>query len=76
MTAADTVRTARDLMGLRDRVLLSVGFDTLCRRSELVAIRQDLTRNGNGTYSVLVRRAKNDQVGLAAQRICQRMRAC
>tara|TARA_R110002051_G_scaffold318644_1_gene401261 strand:- start:15936 stop:16823 length:888 start_codon:yes stop_codon:yes gene_type:complete len=54
-----------DPRGLRDRLLLAVGFDTLCRRSELVAIRvQDLTRNGNGTYSVLVRRAKNDQEGL------------
>lgn len=54
-----------DLRGLRDRVLIAVGFDTLCRRSELVAIRvQDLSRNDVGTYSVLVRRAKNDPEGM------------
>lgn len=54
-----------DLRGLRDRVLVAVGFDTLCRRSELVAIRiQDLSKTDNGTYSILVRRAKNDPEGL------------
>lgn len=48
-----------DLIGLRDKVLVSVGFDTLCRRGELVALSVgDLTRNGQGRYSVLVRRAK------------------
>ncbi len=56
---------ADDLAGLRDRVLVLVGFETLCRRSELVALRvQDITRNANGTMSLLVRRAKNDPDGL------------
>lgn len=55
----------RDLAGLRDRVLVAVGFDTLCRRSELVALRiEDFALNDSGTMSVLVRRAKNDQDGL------------
>jgi site-specific recombinase XerD len=53
-----------DLIGLRDKVLMSVGFDTLCRRGELVAISiEDLAPNGQGQYSVLVRRAKNDLEG-------------
>jgi integrase/recombinase XerD len=53
-----------DLIGLRDKVLVSVGFDTLCRRSELVSISiSDLTRSVEGRYSQLVRRAKNDPNG-------------
>ncbi len=53
-----------DLIGLRDKVLVSVGFDTLCRRGELVAISvEDLTAKGQGRYSVLARRAKNDSEG-------------
>ncbi|QYO77761.1 tyrosine-type recombinase/integrase [Devosia salina] len=53
-----------DLIGLRDRVLVSVGFDTLCRRGELVALSvTDLTKREDGRYNVLIRRAKNDPEG-------------
>lgn len=53
-----------DLIGLRNKVLITVGFDTLCRRSELVALRvEDFLIDEDGTHSVLVRRAKNDQSG-------------
>jgi site-specific recombinase XerD len=53
-----------DLMGLRDRVAIAVGFDTLCRRGELVAISvEDMTADETGRYTVLVRRAKNDPDG-------------
>lgn len=53
-----------DLIGLRDKVLVTDGFDTLCRRGELVALSiGDFTRKDNGRYSVLVRRAKNDPEG-------------
>ncbi len=53
-----------DLMGLRDKVLVSVGFASLCRRGELVSISiEDLTRTEQGRYTVLVRRAKNDPEG-------------
>lgn len=53
-----------DLIGLRDEALVRVGFDTLCRRSELVRLRaEDLTLNARGNFSILVRRAKNDQNG-------------
>src|SRR5690606_10483855 len=52
------------LIGLRDRVMVSVGFDTLCRRSELVALAaEDLAPNHFGSLSILVRRAKNDPYG-------------
>lgn len=53
-----------DLIGLRDEIMVRVGFDTLCRRGELVALRvEDLFENERGNISVLVRRAKNDQTG-------------
>ncbi|MEO9229487.1 MAG: tyrosine-type recombinase/integrase [Devosia sp.] len=53
-----------DLIGLRDRVLVSVGFDTLCRRGELTALSvEDLEPNHFGSLAILVRRAKNDQYG-------------
>jgi integrase len=50
-----------DMIGLRNRALVAVGYDTLCRRSELVALRvEDLEPRPRGGFSVLVRRAKND----------------
>lgn len=53
-----------DLIGFRDEILVRVGFDTLCRRGELVALRaQDLFENERGNLSILVRRTKNDQTG-------------
>jgi integrase len=49
------------MWGLRNRALVAVGYDTLCRRSELVALRaEDLEPRPRGGFSVLVRRAKND----------------
>ena len=58
------------LVGLRDQVLVSVGFDTLCRCGELVALAaEDLSPNHHGTLSILVRRAKNDPYGTAASPI-------
>lgn len=53
-----------DLSGLRDRALIMVGYDTMCRRSELAALRlEDLTSLGDGSMLALIRRAKNDQFG-------------
>ena len=55
---------AGDLRGLRDRAMLAVGYDTLCRRSELVALRaEDLEHRCSGGANILVRRAKNDPDG-------------
>jgi hypothetical protein len=40
------------------------GYDALCRRSELVALRvEDLSELESGAMSILVRRAKNDPFG-------------
>lgn len=53
-----------DLIGLRDKALVSVGFDTMCRRGELVALSvEDFTPMADGRYTVLIRRAKNDPEG-------------
>ena len=53
-----------DLRGLRDRALIATGYDTLCRRSELVVLRiEDLEVSADGSGTILVRRAKADQQG-------------
>ena len=54
-----------DLLGLRDRALLSLGYATLCRRGELVAIRVDDfgKTDPDGSVSVLIRRSKADPFG-------------
>lgn len=53
-----------DLAGLRDRALIAVGYDTLCRRSELASLRvEDLQPIENGGTLALIRRAKNDPFG-------------
>ena len=54
-----------NLTGLRDAAMIAVGYDTLCRRSELVALRaEDIEQRPNGGANVLVRRAKNDPDGM------------
>jgi site-specific recombinase XerD len=53
-----------NLLGLRNRALIAVGYDTLCRRSELVSLRlEDLAPLENDAMSILIRRAKNDPFG-------------
>lgn len=52
------------LIGLRDRAILHLGYDTLSRRSELVAIRcDDIRITDSGGARVFIRRAKNDPFG-------------
>jgi integrase len=52
------------LLGLRNRALIAVGYDTLCRRSELVALRvEDLCELEGGAMSIFVKRAKTDPFG-------------
>lgn len=56
--------TGTDTIALRNRALLSVAYDTLCRRSELVALTvDDLTEAEDGTGTVTLRRSKTDQEG-------------
>jgi len=56
--------TSDDLIGLRDRVMVSLAYDTLCRRSELVALRiEELERVAEGGAIIPVQRSKSDQEG-------------
>ena len=52
------------LAGLRDAALISVGYDTLCRRSELAAMQiEHVTLQGDETASVIIPRSKSDICG-------------
>jgi len=57
--------TESNLKGIRDRALLLVAYDTLCRRSELVALRVEDVRtkviNGVENTTILLRKSKTDQ---------------
>jgi integrase/recombinase XerD len=54
----------KTLSGLRNRALIAVGYDTLCRRSELVGLRlEDFTFKPGRVTQVLIRRSKNDPFG-------------
>ena len=57
--------TDDSIRGIRDRALLLVAYDTLCRRSELVSLQvKDVkinTKNGIETSSILLRKSKTDQ---------------
>ena len=62
--------TENDLRGMRDRALLLVAYDTLCRRSELVNllaedIRKEFTEKAEGVrLSIKLRKSKTDQNSL------------
>ena len=52
----------------RERALLCVAYDTMARRSELVALNlEDLKFAKDGTGTALIRRSKTDQEGQGAQ---------
>jgi site-specific recombinase XerD len=57
--------TDDSIRGIRDRALLLVAYDTLCRRSELVSLRvKDVKinmKNGIESSSILLRKSKTDQ---------------
>jgi integrase len=59
------VKTAGEgLRADRERALLSVAYDTMARRSELVALNlEDVTFMPNGSGTILIRRSKTDQEG-------------
>jgi len=53
-----------DIWGIRNRALLSLGYDLLTRRSELVALRsEDVIWRRDGTLRVIIRRSKADPFG-------------
>ena len=52
------------LTGIRNRALLSVGYDFVARRSELVALRaRDIKFMNDGTLRGTIRKSKTDQYG-------------
>ncbi len=52
-----------DLRGYRDRALIATGYDTLCRRAELVQLHiEDLIFKPDGSGTALVRKSKTDQI--------------
>ena len=52
------------ITGVRNRALLSLGYDFLARRSELIALQaSDLTFNSDGSLRGIIRRSKTDQYG-------------
>ena len=57
------------LRDLRNRVALAVGYDTLARRSEAVALLvEDIHYGTTGEGSITVRRSKTDQMSEGSQR--------
>jgi len=57
----------RGLRHIRDRALLAVAYDTMCRREELVNLKiEDIADSGDGSGSVLIRRSKTDTAGEGA----------
>lgn len=59
--------TGEGLIDARNRALLAVGYDTLLRRGELVALKvTDIVEEVDGAGTVLVRRSKADPEGRGA----------
>jgi site-specific recombinase XerD len=58
--------TDNSLRGIRDRALLLVAYDSLCRRSELVSLEfKDLVVNSNdGSLKLKLRKSKTDPHGI------------
>jgi integrase/recombinase XerD len=53
-----------DIGGKRNQALVALGFQGLCRRSEISALEvPDLIENIRGGLSVTIRRGKADQAG-------------
>jgi len=52
------------LAGIRNKAMLSLGYDFLARRSELVALRtSDLEFTKDGALTGMIRKSKTDQYG-------------
>ena len=57
----------RGLRDIRDRALVIVAYDTMCRREELVNLKiEDIEEAGDGSGSVLIQRSKTDTAGEGA----------
>jgi integrase len=64
----------RNLRDIRDRALVAVAYDTMCRREELVNLRiEDIEEAADGSGSVLIRRSKTDTAGEGATAYLSRL---
>jgi len=53
-----------DIVGIRNKVLLHLGYETMRRRSEICAFKfDDVQSMHNGHHAILLRRSKTDQFG-------------
>ena len=58
---------SRDVTGLRNKVMLNLGYETMRRRSELCSMRfEDVTVYPNGQFCIQLRFSKTDQFGAGA----------
>lgn len=55
------IATETNLIGERDRTLLMVAYDTMCRRSELVSLRIEDIIYQNSKVKIKLRKSKTDQ---------------
>jgi integrase len=57
----------RQVRDVRDRALVCMAYDSMCRREELVNLRiEDIEEVGDGSGSILIRRSKTDPAGEGA----------
>jgi integrase len=57
----------RNLRDIRDRALVAVAYDTMCRREELVSLLiEDIEAAEDGSGTVVIRRSKTDVAGEGA----------
>jgi integrase len=57
----------RNLRDIRDRALVAVAYDTMCRREELVSLLiEDIESSEDGSGTVVIRRSKTDVAGEGA----------
>jgi len=53
---------SNDIVGIRNRLLLQLGYETMRRRSEICQFRfEDLQHHGNHKHALLLRHSKTDQ---------------
>jgi integrase len=57
----------RNLRDIRDRALVCLPYDSMCRREELVNLRiEDIEEVADGSGAILIRRSKTDTTGEGA----------
>jgi site-specific recombinase XerD len=60
-------------IGLRNKTMISLGYDLLARRSELVALKtSDLSTRRDGSMQAVIRRSKSDPYGRGRNAFCSK----